>query len=135
MNRKELIILAVLVPLVVGGGLLLGRSMRGSGDSSSNGIQISGADEATEFAYDFLIPPGTADRIAAGELVEILPAELEVKVGEALRIVNEDSEDHVVGVFFVAAGETLTQRFSTEGILEGACSVHPSGAFTLRVEP
>lgn len=134
MNRKELIILAILVPLVVVGGLLLGRSMGGS-DNSSNRVQIAGADDATEFAHDFLIPPGTAERIAAGELVEILPAELVVKVGEALRIVNNDSEDHVVGVFFVAAGETLTQRFSTEGILEGECSVHPSGAFTLRVEP
>jgi hypothetical protein len=33
----------------------------------------------------------------------------------------------------VAAGETLTQRFKSEGVLEGDCSVHPSGSFTLRV--
>ena len=37
------------------------------------------------------------------------------------------------GVFFVAAGETLTQRFNNVAVLEGECSVHPSGSFTLRV--
>jgi hypothetical protein len=36
-------------------------------------------------------------------------------------------------VFFVAAGETLTQRFNSPAVLAGECSVHPSGAFTLRV--
>jgi len=134
-NRKQLTILVVLVPLVIVAGLMLGRSLGDSSEGSSGGgVQITGADDETVFVHDFLIPPGTADRIAAGESVEIIPAELVVKVGEAIRIVNNDSEDHVVGVFFVASGETLTQRFNTVGVLEGACSVHPSGAFTLRVE-
>ncbi len=133
MNRKQLLVLAILLPLVIVSGLLLGRSMGGS-DSSSAGIQIAGADDASEYAHDFTIPPGTAGRIAAGQVVEIVPAELVVKVGDAIRIVNNDTEDHVVGVFFVASGETLTQRFNSEGVLEGECSVHPSGAFTLRVE-
>ena len=135
MNRKQLAVLVVLIPLVVVAGLVLGRSMGNSSNGSAGGgIQITTADDAGVFAHDFLIPPGTAARIAAGESVEIVPAELVVKVGEAIRIVNNDTEDHVVGVFFVASGETLTQRFSTEGVLEGECSVHPSGAFTLRVE-
>jgi plastocyanin len=133
MNRAQAIVLAILVPLVIVGGLMLGSSM-GSDDNTSQGIQIAGADDAAEFAHDFLIPPGTAGRIAAGQTVEIVPAELVVKIGDAIRIVNNDSEDHVVGVFFVASGETLTQRFNSEGVLEGECSVHPSGAFTLRVE-
>ncbi len=135
MNRKQLGLLAVLLPLVIVGGLLLGRSKGGSGGGSAGtGIQITDADSATVFVHDFLIPPGTADRIAAGESVEIVPTELVVKVGDAIRIVNNDTDDHVVGVFFVASGETLTQRFNTVGVLEGECSVHPSGSFTLRVE-
>ena len=134
MTRRQTVALCVLVPLVVIGGLLLGRTFDGSsGGSRGNGIQISGADDADEFAYDFTIPPGTADRIADGEAIEIVPAELVVHVGDAIRIVNNDSEDHIVGVFFVASGETLTQRFNSEGVLEGECSVHPSGSFTLRI--
>ena len=134
MNRAQFTMVAILVPVVIVSGLLLGRSFDGSSDDSRAGIQISGAEDAGEFAHDYTIPPGTAGRIAAGEIVEIVPAELVVKVGEAIRIVNNDSEDHIVGVFFVASGETLTQRFNSEGVLEGECSVHPSGAFTLRVE-
>ncbi len=134
MNRKQIVALCVLVPLVVIGGLLLGRAFGGSTDGSArSGIQISGADDASTFAFDITIPLGTASRIAAGEAVEIVPAELVVHVGDAIRIVNDDSEDHIVGVFFVASGETLTQQFNSEGTLEGECDVHPSGSFTLRV--
>jgi plastocyanin len=134
MNRAQFAVIAILVPVVIVSGLLLGRSFGESSDDRRAGIQIAGADDADEFAYNYTIPAGTAGRIAAGEVVEIVPAELVVKVGEAIRIVNNDSEDHIVGVFFVASGETLTQRFNSEGVLEGECSVHPSGAFTLRVE-
>ena len=103
------------------------------GDDSLRPIEVTKVDDAAEFDHDYLIPAGTAERIAAGEEVEIVPAELEVEVGEPIRIVNDDSEGHVVGVFYVGAGETLTQRFDSPGELSGECSVHPSGAFTLRV--
>lgn len=125
-----------LVPIVVvvlGGAYLAGQSMNGD-DDAAPAVQIADADADAEFAWDFVIPAGTADRIAAGEDIEIIPTELVVHVGDAIRIVNQDTANHVVGVFYVAAGETLTQRFQSEGELEGSCSVHPSGAFTLRVE-
>lgn len=128
MSRTQTIALAVLLPVVLLGAYLLGA--RG-GDET--GLRAEHADDASSFEHDFVIPLGTADRIAAGEVVEIVPAELVVEVGEAVRIVNEDDDDHIVGVFFVAAGETLTQRFNDVAVLEGECSVHPSGAFTLRV--
>lgn len=131
MSKIQTIALAILVPVVLVGAYLIGAR---SGDESPRaGIDVNSADDAAEYQHDYLIPPGTAARIDAGEDVEIVPAELVVEVGDALRIVNEDSTDHIVGVFFVAAGETLTQRFNSEAVLEGECSVHPSGAFTLRV--
>lgn len=132
MKRNQVITMLILVPAVIIGGLLIGRAT-GNDSPAPNQIDVASADDADEFEHDYLIPPGTADRIAAGAEVEIVPAELEVRVGEAIRIVNNDSADHIVGVFFVAAGETLTQRFNSEGVLSGECSVHPSGAFTLRV--
>ena len=132
MSRRQAIVLALIVPLVLVGAYLVG-ARSGDGDGPSSGIQVSSADDETVFEHDYVIPPGTAARIAAGEEIEIVPAELVVEVGDAIRIVNDDTEDHIVGVFFVAAGETLTQRFNNEAVLEGECSVHPSGAFTLRV--
>lgn len=131
MSKLQIIALAILVPVVLVGAYLIGT---GSGDESPRaGIDVASADDADEFQHDYLIPPGTAARIEAGEEIEIVPPELVVEVGDALRIINADSTDHIVGVFFVAAGETLTQRFNSEAVLEGECSVHPSGAFTLRV--
>jgi plastocyanin len=66
--------------------------------------------------------------------VEIIPDDLYVRVGQVLRIVNEDDRGHVIGAFYVASGETLRQRFASPGVLEGECSVHPSGSFTLTVK-
>lgn len=133
MSRLQQLILVVLVPLVAVGGLLLGRALV-EGDERADGIGVEDADDATTFEHEYVIPLGTAARIADGEEIAIVPAELVVRVGEAIRIVNDDVDDHSVGVFYVAAGETMTQRFSRAGVLEGTCSVHPSGSFTLRVE-
>ena len=132
MSRGQRLALAVLIPVVIVSALSIGRMLRD--DGGSTGVQIERAENATEFQYEYVIPAGTADRIADGDEVEIVPRELVVTVGEAIRIVNDDDEGHVVGVFFVCAGETLTQRFTAAGELSGECSVHPSGQFTLRVE-
>lgn len=100
---------------------------------SREGPLVADDPTAISFDYDYLIPAGTADRMSAGEAVDILPAELRVTVGEVIRIVNEDEEGHFVGIFYVGAGETVTQRFASAGEFVGACSVHPSGQLTLEV--
>ena len=132
MSRTQWLMLALIVPLVLVGVFVAGRAFRD--DSVVPGLQIESADDATEFDWDYVIPAGTAASIAAGETVEIVPAELVVRKGDTIRIINQDDTDHIVGVFFVGAGETLTQRFQSVGVLEGECSVHSGGAFTLRVE-
>lgn len=93
-------------------------------------IDDPGALEAT---YQYLVPAGTGEALDRGELVEILPASLTAKVGEVIRIVNEDSRGHIVGPFYVGAGETLVQRFASPGVFQGVCTVHPSGQFELKV--
>ena len=79
------------------------------------------------------VAPGTADRIAAGEPVELLPRRLEVKVGDRLEIVNRDDITHQVGPYTVSAGQTLRQEFTSPGTLQGACTLHPSGDITIVV--
>jgi plastocyanin len=116
-----------LVPLIVLVSLLAAAC------SSEAEPLVSADPGAVSFDYDYLIPVGTADRISDGEPVEILPAELTVRVGEVIRIINEDDEGHFVGIFYVGSGETVTQRFASPGEFIGACSVHPSGTLTLEV--
>jgi plastocyanin len=79
------------------------------------------------------VPLGTAERMAAGEEVELLPRTLRVAVGDRLRIVNHDDAPHEVGPYAVAPGQTLEQTFTSPGTLEGLCTLHPSGAITIEV--
>jgi hypothetical protein len=84
--------------------------------------------------FDFVVPPGTAERIAAGEEVEILPGEIAARVGDTIRIDNRDSASHTLGPWYVAPGEVLTQRFVSEGRFSGMCNVHRSGQLKVVVE-
>jgi hypothetical protein len=83
--------------------------------------------------YAFSIPVGAGEALDRGEPLEILPRSLEVTVGETLEIVNLDDRGHLVGPFFVGAGETLRQRFASPGTFSGTCTVHPSGEIELVV--
>ncbi|MCP4309277.1 MAG: hypothetical protein GY926_03545 [bacterium] len=83
--------------------------------------------------YSYVIPAGAGEAIDRGEPVDILPQALDVEVGELFELVNLDDRGHLVGPFFVGAGETLRQRFSAPGTFIGGCSVHPSGEFVLTV--
>lgn len=132
MSTRQWWLLALIVPVVLIGAFVAARALGGD-DGPSVGMRITEADGVEEADWFYRIPAGTAERIAAGEAVEIVPAELVVELGDTIRIVNEDSSAHVVGVFFVGAGETVTQQFQSVGVLEGECSVHPSGSFSLRV--
>jgi plastocyanin len=79
------------------------------------------------------VAAGTAERLAAGEPIELLPATLEVAVGDRLEIVNNDHVTHQVGPYTVAPGQILRQSFTSPGTLEGACTLHPSGAIRIVV--
>ena len=116
------------------GLLLLLAALLLAGCSEDRGALIVDDPDAGTADYEYVIPEGTADRIAAGEDVEILPAQLTVRVGEVIRIVNEDLSGHFVGIFYVGAGETVTQRFNSAGEFSGLCTIHPSGQITLTVE-
>jgi hypothetical protein len=83
--------------------------------------------------YRFVIPPGAGEALDRGEPLEVLPGEMQVRVGEVIEIVNEDDRGHLAGPFFVGAGETLRQRFASPGEFIGECTVHPSGQLVLVV--
>jgi plastocyanin len=79
------------------------------------------------------VPLGTAARIEAGEVVELLPAALEASVGDTLEIRNHDLVTHEVGPYRVAAGETVLQTFTSPGTIQGTCTVNPMGEVTIIV--
>ncbi|MEY2755028.1 MAG: hypothetical protein RJB65_1386 [Actinomycetota bacterium] len=85
--------------------------------------------------YEYVVPYGTSVRINAGQVVDLMPQYLEVRVGETIRIKNQDSRDYMIGPFFVAAAQTLSMRFTQEGTLSGTCTMNPEGIFEIKVLP
>lgn len=116
----------LLVVLMMLAGLLVGC---GGGDEVA--VSEPGAERVAD--HQFTILAGTGEAMDRGEKVDILPAELAVQVGQVLQIINRDDRGHLVGPFFVGAGETLRQEFTSPGTFEGICTVHPSGQFVLTV--
>ncbi len=114
----------------VAAGLLV---LAACGDDGDETLEVAAVDGDETATYEYEIPPGAGEALDAGEPLEVLPGELNVEVGETIRIVNDDDRGHNVGPFFVGAGETLTQRFSSPGEFVGVCTVHPSGELVLVV--
>ena len=94
--------------------------------------QVDAAVEAVA-DYDFSIPVGAGLALDAGTPLEILPGNFDARVGETIQIVNEDDRGHLVGPWFVGAGETMRQTFKTPGEFIGECTVHPSGQIVVTV--
>ncbi|MEM9042708.1 MAG: hypothetical protein AAGD33_22720 [Actinomycetota bacterium] len=106
----------------------------GCGDDDAATPGFAANESAADATYSYTIPQGAGEALDAGTPLEILPGTLEAQVGETIRIENLDDRGHNVGPWFVGAGETVTQSFTSAGTFEGVCTVHPSGELILIVE-
>jgi hypothetical protein len=108
-----------------------------AGSESSSAVTMPakwGALGANEVAtYDFLVPNGTGVLIDQGQKIDLMPQYLKVKLGESIRISNQDTRDYMVGPFFVGAGQSLAMRFTQAGRLKGSCTISTSGEFVIDV--
>ena len=84
--------------------------------------------------YTFIIPDGTAKRVANGEELRIIPENLKMRLRDRLVLINEDSEMHQVASIVIGSGERIETRFSEAITVTGFCSLHPSGQINIRVE-
>ncbi len=128
---SRLLALLALVPALAAGSC--GEDGAESSSAAVPELQVVDSDAAEGYDYDYVIPFGTGRRLDGGEEIEIVPAELNVEVGESIRIVNEDVRGAAVGIFWVPAERTVAMEFTTPGTLTGECDVHPSGVFTINV--
>lgn len=128
-GKAALVVVAVL--LAVAGGYGVYRLADGSGPTARPGVVDV---QKVEADWSYVIPAGTGARLDSGEPVEILPHHIEARVGEVIRIVNEDERGYLLGPFYVGPRETLSQRFTAPGTFRGECAVHPSGELLLVVK-
>ncbi len=111
--RRSSVVVMVAIAVLVAALLSLVVSASGKGDGGQE--------------YLIEIPEGAAERQAAGEDLALIPATLELKVGDTLRIVNLDDSFQTLGPYSIEPNQTVVQRFSRVGEIKGECSLHPSG--------
>lgn len=80
-----------------------------------------------------VIPLGTADRIAGGEDVDLVPADLRIRLRDYLVVINNDVANHQVGPLVVGPGEQLRTLFAEAATVQGFCSLHSTGQITIHV--
>lgn len=89
----------------------------------------------TELAYFFLkkenrepgvielvIPPGTAELIRAGEAPPEIPRDMRFVVGDTLKVINQDDENHQLGPLWIPAESSASLKLETEENLVFECS-------------
>lgn len=115
----QVIGVALAVVLMVGIAVAIVVAMQDTAPSRAS-YEVAAVSDGAD--YEVVIPPGTAALAAGGQDVEFFPEGFTMKVGETLRIRNIDNASATLGPFVIGPGETLTQRFTQPGEIEGYCS-------------
>lgn len=88
-------------------------------------------------ALTFVIPPGTALRLKAGEPLSVLPSPIHLTVGvrDTLVLTNDDDVIHQLGPVILGPRQTYRIPFRKPGRFQYACSLHATGSLTLVIDP
>lgn len=133
---------------VLGFAALVAGCASGTGSVASSTVPATTAappPARKAVTHDFVIPPGTAERLRQGEDPAVIPQRLDVHVGDRIRVRNDDTEKARLGIFDVDPGETTTMKFMEESVLtgtyfgaeSGGCGTPPPEAkkFIINVRP
>jgi hypothetical protein len=84
----------------------------------------------------YVVPIGTAQRLAAGEALTLFPdtITLDRTSQNTLVIRNEDTQSIQVGPYKIAPGQSFTQRFYNRGTYDLTCSLHKSEQLRIIVQ-
>ncbi|MEP7112015.1 MAG: hypothetical protein ABI862_02010 [Ilumatobacteraceae bacterium] len=82
-----------------------------------------GGAKAPAQVVEIVVPAGTQAKLDRGELVDVMPAELHFKVGDVLRIRNDDSAPQFVGPYRVEAGAQFELTYGAPGQYGGLCNL------------
>jgi plastocyanin len=96
------------------------------------GLASCGQGRSAE-TVEILVPAGTQQRLEAGEDVVVMPARLELRVGDTLRIRNEDEVAQSVGPYRVGAGQEISFTYGAPGVYEGYCPLSADDRYEIVV--
>lgn len=125
--------IVVVVALLILGGLFANNDslLHGSSSHSSSNL-VDGAyivpGTANNGTLQINIPPGTADRMRAGETGYLLPNVIQLRVGDSIVITNNDFLPHMMLFTFIEPGETIVRTFDrvTMETYSAGCTMDPT---------
>jgi len=101
----------------------------------------------TELAYFFLkkenrepmvielvIPSGTAELVRAGKSAPEVPADMRFVVGDTLKVINRDTENHQLGPLWVPAESSASLKLETAENMIYECSFQPGKYLGVNVQ-
>jgi len=75
---------------------------------------------------ELIIPAGTAERVARGEVPPTIPEDLSFVVGDVLVVVNDDNVDHQLGPLWIPSGTSASLPLDSEQKFAFSCSFQPT---------
>lgn len=73
----------------------------------------------------YTIPAGTDLRITTLQQVDVIPAQISLRQGGSITLINEDIVPFQFGTLSVAAGQTVTKTFPDTGTFRNLCRLTP----------
>ncbi len=80
-----------------------------------------------------VIPAGTAQDVASGQVPPSIPEDMTFVVGDTLVVVNHDEVDHQLGPLWIPAGTSASLKLDTEENYILECSFQPAKVFGMDV--
>lgn len=83
---------------------------------------------------ELIIPAGTAALIRQGEAPPTIPQDMRFVVGDILRVINQDSENHQLGLLYIPANSSASLKLETVENMTMECSFQTSNSFGITVQ-
>lgn len=83
---------------------------------------------------EIVVPAGTQDRLLEGETVTVMPARIDLRVGDTIIVRNEDEVTQSVGPYVVGAGDEISFTYGAPGVYEGYCALSEGERYEIVVE-
>jgi hypothetical protein len=80
---------------------------------------------------EIIVPAGTQDKLDRGEIVDVMPALLEFRVGDTLRVRNDDSHVQYAGPYRVLPGEQFELEYGAPGRYGGLCDLSGNARYEI----
>lgn len=82
---------------------------------------------------DLVIPAGTAQNVANGQVPPSIPEDMTFVIGDTLVVLNQDEVDHQLGPLWIPAGTSASLNLDTEEKYILECSFQPAKVFGIDV--